>query len=178
VQPRYRSPGVPSIRPQYDQPVSFLAEEDAITETDSAFENTASTASVGADSLLSLSGAMGQGKELQFGHREMLPIVGKEPDSIDQSDSSDGDVGIGECLASFLPLSAQQPGFPGDLLRDGTVLKTVHESGGFFFFARAQSGIHFSEVYRATGKNVALIYEPLKKLSAAESPVEMVENDG
>jgi len=48
---------------------------------------------------------------------------------------------------------------------------------GFVLFAGPEAGIHLGEVYRATGQNVPLLDELLKKFGAAKPAVEVVEND-
>src|ERR1051325_4540814 len=107
----------------------------------------------------------------------MFPVIGEERDLVGESNGGDGHVGVRQGLPLCAPVPAQQTSFPRDRPSHGQVNQAVNERFGRNLFASSDAGMNFCDIDTTAGEHMALDDELVKKLGAAITAVEVIENN-
>ena len=110
----------------------------------------------------------------------MFSVVGKQRQAVAERDGGNCHIGVGgggKRVSLLSSVAAEQPGLSGDSGGDGEELQAVEKLLGVVFFPGPETGVHLSEVYRATGEHVPLFDQIVQVFGAPKASVKVVKND-
>jgi hypothetical protein len=121
--------------------------------------------------------ALGQLKNLQFGHREMLSILGHQNKFMGDGDGSDGHGGESESMTLLPPLAVQIPGELRGFPCHWVEFEATEEPPGLDLLAGPHSHVDLGDVNGTTGGKDVLLRKLGDKLGPSIAIIENVEQD-
>jgi len=107
----------------------------------------------------------------------MLAIVREKRRVIRQRDCGNSHVGVRKGLTLRPLIAPQQTSLACNCRSHRQAFQTVDESFGLGLLTGPKPGIHFRDVNRTTGKEVALLDKMVQEFGAGIAPVQVIQND-